>query len=62
MKKISIYVNEVTEGAVDKIINILGDIIWDNNMELVNIKQEKIPALSIEGLEFESDEKGYVIK
>jgi len=62
MKKISIYVNEEIDGAVDKIINILNNIIWDNNMELVNIKQEEIPILSMEGLNFESDEKGYVIR
>jgi len=62
MKKISIYVNEEMEGAVDKSISKLIDFIWDNGMESVNIKQEKIPISSNEGLNFESDKNGYVIR
>jgi len=62
MKKISIYVNEELDGAVDKSISKLIDFICDNDMEIVNIKQEEIPVLSNEGINFESNENGYVVR
>jgi len=62
MKKISIYVHNEVEGSVDKVISKLVDILCDNNVEVVNIKQEELTHKEEnEALNFRSDDKGCVI-
>jgi Trm5-related predicted tRNA methylase len=61
MKKITIYVHDEIPGATENAISKLTNFLWDNNMEVVNIKQEIINN-ELEALDFETDKKGKVIK
>jgi len=40
MKKIVIYVYEqvdgASEGIIEKLDNVIGDFLWDNNLEFIN--------------------------
>ena len=61
MKKITIYVHDEIPGATENSISKLTDFLWNNNMEVVNVKQETINN-EFEALDFESDKKGNVIR
>lgn len=46
MRKVSIYVHDEVDGALDKVLaenkNSLANWLWDHNLEVVNIIEEDI--------------------